>query len=779
VFLWAGLACSAATASVAVAVASFAGSGTDTIQAMATDSAGNLYVAGTTSSLDFPVKAAWQAQMGDSRVMRSLDGGATWTRLASTPADIAVILPDPANPQAVVAAGDNGIYQSSDGGRTWNTVYTWTVPFDPGLTGTGLALDPGSPTHLVAMGQAGVLVSSDSGETWSPGYQFGVASCGSASTEMVAFDPFGSGTVLMGCQYGVLLSRDRGVTFTGIGPSTTGGGGKIAVFDPWHPGWYWVASSSGVQGHLYLSKDSGQTWTEQASPPVSMSSIQYLAPDPDLTNTWYAETLTGTLFVSTDQAASWTQRGADFSLNSFSPLALLSRNCPAGGALIGIGDGGLTLFLSPDFGATWQAPPFGSVTDVATGPGCAIYASRKITSDAFVAKLTTDGSQVLWATFLGGRDQDTAKALALDANENVWIAGTTSSPDFPVTRPRIGVTGISSAFVAEFSPDGTLLSSVVFGGEQEVTPVALAVDEAGAAYVVGNTDSAQFPVTPGALVTRLNNNDADGFLVKLGADGRLAYGSYLGGARNTAWPEAIAVADGQPFIGGSGTVAGQAAPANEISTGFLARIDTASSQVTYFARMGGTLDVLDGGGPGALTFDQQGNLYVAGTTADPNFPTTAGAYVSPLRSIDCSDPHEPYYQDSPGDIFVVKLRPVDWQPVYAAILGGACPSTAGNIQVDSQGQAAFSLAAGAGFPLRDAVQDRRARDCEIPQSGAVAELSADGSSLLFSTYLNMCGAPALAVSPGGNLFAGVGATANVIEIEQRPESAGAVPPRAN
>jgi hypothetical protein len=284
---------------------------------------------------------------------------------------------------------------------------------------------------------------------------------------------------------------------------------------------------------------------------------------------------------------------------------------------------------------------------------------------------------------------------------------------------------------------------------------------------VGNTDSAQFPVTPGALVTQLNNNDADGFLVKFAPDGQLAYASYLGGAANTAWPAAIAVgADGQPFIGGSGTVAGQAPPLNEISTGFLARIDTASSQVTYFVRMGGTLNEPNAGGPGSLAFDPQGNLFVAGTTADPNFPVTAGAYVSPLRSADCSTR---YFIDPPGDLFVMKLRAADWQTVYAAILGANCASATGNIQVDSQGQAAFSLAAGAGFPRRDAAPETPVLDCLIPQWGGVARLSADGSALLFSTYVNMCGAPALAVPPTGTLFAGVSdGHASVLEL--RPEA---------
>ncbi len=70
--------------------------------------------------------------------------------------------------------------------------------------------------------------------------------------------------------------------------------------------------------------------------------------------------------------------------------------------------------FSPDFGVTWTTPHLTGVTSVASGPGCTFYVTRTESSDAFVAKLDPDG-RTLWATFLGGSDQDAAVALTLDA----------------------------------------------------------------------------------------------------------------------------------------------------------------------------------------------------------------------------------------------------------------------------------------------------------------------------------------------------------------------------
>src|SRR3954453_5863710 len=109
-----------------LAIASFAGSGQNSIQALASDSLGNLYVAGTTASPDLPVKNAWQPNFADSIVLRTTDLGATWTRVNGPPDSTALIFPDPAAAQILFASARTGIYRSVDSGIHWRLVYAFS-----------------------------------------------------------------------------------------------------------------------------------------------------------------------------------------------------------------------------------------------------------------------------------------------------------------------------------------------------------------------------------------------------------------------------------------------------------------------------------------------------------------------------------------------------------------------------------------------------------------------------------------------------------------------------
>jgi uncharacterized protein (TIGR03437 family) len=167
-------------------------------------------------------------------------------------------------------------------------------------------------------------------------------------------------------------------------------------------------------------------------------------------------------------------------------------------------------------------------------------------SDAFVMKLAADGS-VAYATYLGGSGPDQANAVAVDSQGNAWITGQTVSPNFPTSPDALqttfhgevdlGPVQYGDAFVARLDPTGTkLLYSTYLGGSAPDAGLAIAVDTAGAAYVGGATQSADFPTTPGAFQRVYGGGDlipslaaGDAFVVKFNAPGSLAYATYLGG----------------------------------------------------------------------------------------------------------------------------------------------------------------------------------------------------------------------------------------------------------
>ncbi|HLJ91937.1 MAG TPA: SBBP repeat-containing protein [Gemmataceae bacterium] len=124
------------------------------------------------------------------------------------------------------------------------------------------------------------------------------------------------------------------------------------------------------------------------------------------------------------------------------------------------------------------------------------------TSNAFVAKINNAGTELLFATYLGGSGGDGASGLALDANGNIYLTGTTYSLDFPTVNAFQAVSGGGQdAFVAKLTSDGSTLvySSYLGGSGDENVPQngvnggAIAVDAAGAVYVTGNTTSSDFP----------------------------------------------------------------------------------------------------------------------------------------------------------------------------------------------------------------------------------------------------------------------------------------------
>ena len=141
-------------------------------------------------------------------------------------------------------------------------------------------------------------------------------------------------------------------------------------------------------------------------------------------------------------------------------------------------------------------------------------------SDAFVAKLNPSGSALVYSTYLGGNTRDDGAAIAVDSRGNAYVTGGTSSKNFPKENPlqKYYGGGFVDAFVAKLNPTGSaLVYSTYLGGSGGDSGV-IAVDGAGNAYVTGGTESANFPVTPGAFQTTCGANCApqeDAFVSKI------------------------------------------------------------------------------------------------------------------------------------------------------------------------------------------------------------------------------------------------------------------------
>ncbi|MDY7078198.1 MAG: SBBP repeat-containing protein, partial [Chloroflexota bacterium] len=253
--------------------------------------------------------------------------------------------------------------------------------------------------------------------------------------------------------------------------------------------------------------------------------------------------------------------------------------------------------------------------------------------DAFVVKLNAAGSDLEYATFIGGSDSDHGYDIAVNVGGAAYVTGSTSSSDFPTTPGAFDTTynGGSDAFVVKLNATGSGLEyATLIGGSDSDQGWDIVVDEGGAAYVAGHTSSPDFPTTPGAFDTTYNGGYYDVFVVKLNAAGSsLEYATFLGGSTRD-WGPAIAV-DG----GGATHVTGSTdsfdfpttpgafdTTYNDFENAFVVKLNAAGSGLEYATFLGGS-----GSDWGlAISVDGSGATHVTGSTRSSDFPTTPGAF---------------------------------------------------------------------------------------------------------------------------------------------------------
>ena len=213
-------------------------------------------------------------------------------------------------------------------------------------------------------------------------------------------------------------------------------------------------------------------------------------------------------------------------------------------------------------------------------------------TNAFVAKLNSDGV-IVYSTYLGGSASDVAEAIAVDGNGVAWVAGSTTSRDFPLVSPlQTQLSGSQKPFIVRLATDGaSLLMSTYFGGSggQAGLPemaTAVAVDFTGDAYIAGVTSSSDFPlVSP--WQRQFMGWDSDGFLVSFTPAGAVRFSTYFGGSAFDLVSSLVVMGDGRILAGGytlsadlpitNGATAWQPGGYN----GFAAVFDSLATSVSY------------------------------------------------------------------------------------------------------------------------------------------------------------------------------------------------------
>jgi hypothetical protein len=295
---------------------------------------------------------------------------------------------------------------------------------------------------------------------------------------------------------------------------------------------------------------------------------------------------------------------------------------------------------------------------------------------------------LVYSTYLGGSNQDGVRGLAIDSTGSAYVAGDTSSVDFPTANAlQSTLKGRINAFVSKLSPDGkSLVYSTYLGGSAADGAAAIALDASGNAYIGGDTNSVDFPlVNPFQAVNHVSVNGSTastGFVAKLNAAGSaLAYSSYLGGSAFDV-VDAIAVDNsGSAYVAG-GTVStdfptvqpfqstNRAATGRGGGNAFVAKINSTGDALVYSTYLGGS-----GGGNGylgdgaqAIAVDSSGDAFVAGRTSSTDFPTVdAVQSTNKATAIGASN------------AFVSELNAAGNGLVFSTYLGGS--GSLGNTQI--------------------------------------------------------------------------------------------------
>jgi len=467
--------------------------------------------------------------------------------------------------------------------------------------------DPATPSTIYAGASNGVFKSTDSGATWIAQNNFSVA--GTPNVRALAIDPTSPLTIY------------AGTSNNGLFKSTNGGG-------------VWTAMNSGMGG-------------------PNPTNVNVIAIDPSNTATIYTgHGFSGGINKSTNGAASWTPLTNEVPQNN-SVNAMVATSSAVYAAISNAG-----IIKSTNGGTNWTSANSGlwntfvRTLVVRPNDSSTLYAGTGsgFFTDAFVTKLNTAGSGLLFSTLLGGSSEESGNGIAVDGNGNIYVAGQTTSLNFPVAnavQSTPASINCSDGFVTKINPSAPsyAFSTYLRGGGCD-TANSVAVDSSANVYVTGTTGSNDFLIANAFQPTLSGAGccNSDAFVTKLTSAGALIYSTYLGGSSAETGYAITADSSGHAYVTGFTTSTNfptmnaiqpimGGGPFGFNPDAFVTKLSDGGSALVYSTYLGGSNSDTARG----IAIDSANNVYVAGFSDSGDFPIVAGALrtKSPMyKSVD-------------------------------------------------------------------------------------------------------------------------------------------------
>jgi uncharacterized protein (TIGR03437 family) len=348
--------------------------------------------------------------------------------------------------------------------------------------------------------------------------------------------------------------------------------------------------------------------------------------------------------------------------------------------------------------------------------------------DIVVAKFTPSGNALAFYTYIGGSAQNTGQAIAVDASNNVYITGYTSSVDFPTknaAQPTFGG-GYANAIIVKLSSSGRLVYSTYLGGNNQEEGYGIALASDGAAFVTGFTYSANFPVKDALQPVKAGG--ADAFLAKLSPAGdKFQFATYLGGSSGDTGYTIALDRNGNPIVVGKTLSTDfpvqsplQASSGASIN-GFIAKLSSAGDKLLYSTYFGAAaVSELD-----FIAIDSSGALYVCGYAFSDGLPTKSAI--------------QPTYGGGQTDALLAKLTPAGDSIVYATYLGGSGNDGPSGLVADRDGNVYLvGATSSSNFPLKNSLQPFVGSATGLKYDAFVAKIS-PSDVLFYSTVIGGAG----------------------------------------